>query len=244
MRLRRSSPAAAARRRPPAARRSPTTAGGSDGEGVAWRRRSTRWRSSPSGSAGTDVHVANLTQPGNEPHDLELTIKADRRGRGRRPGAARARLPAGRRRRGRRGRRRATCSTSPRSSSSTGRGRRGLRDDRGRPRHDDDATRTSGRTRCGWPTLADAVADALAEVDPDHADDLPTPTPQALRADLDDARRGVRRRGCSGCERDTVVVTPRRVRLPRAGTGCTSRRSPASPPTPSRRRPTWPGCSS
>ena len=57
-----------------AARRSPTTPRPTARSRS--RRRSTRWRSSPSGSAGDRRRRStNLTQPGNEPHDLELTIK-------------------------------------------------------------------------------------------------------------------------------------------------------------------------
>ena len=47
--------------------------------------------------------------------------------------------------------------------------------------------------------------------------------------------------GLQGCERDTVVVSPQRVRVPGPLRDPHSSPSPASPPMPSRPRPTWPG---
>lgn len=53
--------------------------------------------------------------------------------------------------------------------------------------------------------LADAVADELAAIDPDHADDYRTNAAD-LRADLE-ALDGEYVEGLTGCERDTVVVS-------------------------------------
>jgi zinc transport system substrate-binding protein len=54
-------------------------------------------------------------------------------------------------------------------------------------------------------TLADAVADALADLDPDHADDYAA-NAAALRADLEDLDRAYAE-GLASCERDTIVVS-------------------------------------
>ena len=53
--------------------------------------------------------------------------------------------------------------------------------------------------------VADAVADSLAKVDPEHADDYAA-NAAALRADLERST-GLRRTGLASCERGTVVVS-------------------------------------
>ena len=122
---------------------------------------------------GDRVDVTNLTKPGAEPHDLELTP--------RQVGAGRATptlvvylsgLPAGRRRGGRARRRRPGQADADRlvgspparpgaggtTTAPTTAGRR--------CRGGTAGTRTSGSTRPGWPPSATALADALGEVDP------------------------------------------------------------------------------
>ena len=179
---------------------------------------------------GDLVDVTNLTQPGRRaarPRARRSSRPPRRRGRRR---GLRARLPAGGRRRGRperrgrrarRRRRRATSSPSPTRPT--------------RP------TRTSGRTRCGWPTSPTRSRPRSATADPDHAatydanaaapasrprppSTTPTPT------------------GLADCERHTIVVSHDAFGYLGQVRPATSSRSPASPPTPSRRPPTWPGC--
>ena len=83
--------------------------------------------------AGDHERVLDLTHPGMEPHDLELTVAPDRRRGRRRRGGLRERRAAGRRRRGRRRTAPSTSSTRPTTPTCTAR-----------------TTRTSGSTRCGW----------------------------------------------------------------------------------------------
>ena len=75
-------------------------------------------------------------------------------------------------------------------------------------------TRTSGWTRCGWPTSATRSPTQLAEIDPDQRRRLPRQrrrpagsTWSALDREYAD--------GLAACERSTRRGQPRRVRLPR-----------------------------
>jgi zinc transport system substrate-binding protein len=71
--------------------------------------------------------------------------------------------------------------------------------------HDDDLDPHFWLDPLRMADLADAVADALTEVDPDHADDFAA-NAAALRADLDDLDRAYVA-GLADCERDTIVVS-------------------------------------
>ena len=88
--------------------------------------------------------------------------------------------------------------------------------------------------------LADAVADELAEVDPDARGDVRR---QRRRRCAPSSRPSTPTTptGLAVCERDHDGRQPRGLRLPRALRAALRGRSPASPPTPSRRPPTWPG---
>ena len=144
---------------------------------------------------GDAVTVTNLTKPGAEPHDLELNPRqvgaivdaelivylngfqpAVDDGRRRRTAADRAFDVAGRRAAARRrqpARTRATPGTSRRQPA---------------------RTRTSGSTRPGWPPSATSSPSGSAQADPAHAADF-TARAAALRAELAEPRRGVRRAG-------------------------------------------------
>ena len=173
--------------------------------------------------AGDHADVTNLTQPGQEPHDLELTVRqtaelADADVVRLRDGASRPPSTSAVDQNGRA----ATSSTPPRC----------------RPRP------VAGDDPHFWldPTRLAAVAGAVDErarptIDPAHARRLrPQPrrrcsaTSPASTAAYADGPGGLRARHDRG--------QPRRVRLPRpALRPRRGRRSPASPPTPSRRRP-------
>ena len=146
--------------------------------------------------AGEHADVSNLTQPGGEPHDLELAIRETAEiaeadlvvfERGFQPAVDSA-VERGRHGRGdRRGRGGATCC---RSRSTTRR--------RGTPTtHEEhgDLDPHFWQDPLRMADLGDAVADKLAELDPDHADDY-SANAADLRADLEDARRRVRRPTC------------------------------------------------
>ena len=194
------------------------------------------------GRRATTCEVANLTQPGGEPHDLELSTSS------RPPTVAEADLvvyehgfqpavddavDAERRRRGR--------STSADVVDLPAEHEHEHDEARPRPRRPRPALlarpAADGRRR---PTRSPTQ---LAEVDPDHAGDVRAPTPPTLRADLERARPGVRRRaGRLRARHDRGQ--PRRVRLPRRATACTferdrrplpRRRADAGRPGPARR---------
>ena len=148
-------------------------------------RPSTRCSARPSRSAATHVPVTNLTKPGAEPHDLELTPQ------GRRPRSAGAALvvyregpAAGRRRR-----------PSPREAPDRGLdvaaaakldldvhpGRvRGPAPGRGPGR----PTRTSGSTRCATPPSPRPSPTGWRTVDPAHRGRLRAPTRRRSRHEL------------------------------------------------------------
>ena len=150
---------------------------------------------SPSGSAGGDVEVENLTAPGGEPHDLEPTVRETAGRRAGRPGRLRARLPArGRRHRGRERRGR-------------GRRRRAGRRPRALPRPRVDSPEddpTSGGTRCSSPTSGTPWRSSCRRR-PRARERLPGERRHLARRPRA-ARPGVRR-GLADCERDTVVVS-------------------------------------
>ena len=119
--------------------------------------------------AGDGWEVTNLTGPGTEPHDLSLDIAADRDPRGGRPGRARARLPA-RGRRDRRGQRARRGRSSTRPTWST------LMPASEHEHEHDEAGHDHGdldphfwQDPLLMADLGDAVADRLAELDPDGA---------------------------------------------------------------------------
>ena len=90
--------------------------------------------------------------------------------------------------------------------------------------------------------LGDAVADRLAELDPDGAATYEDNAAGAAHASWRPWTRSTSTAWRSASARRPSSATRRSPTSP--ATGCSSRRSPASPPTPSRRRPTWPGSSS
>ena len=144
--------------------------------------------------AGDGWTVENLTGPGTEPHDLALAIKQTAALAGGRPGRPRARLPAGGRRdcrdqrpdaAGRRRGRGGRPACPPPSTSTSGRGARG---------HDHgDLDPHFWQDPLLMADLADAVADQLAEIDPDGATTYADNAAGAARR-ARDARPGVRRR--------------------------------------------------
>ena len=67
------------------------------------------------------------------------------------------------------------------------------------------STRTSGRTRSAWPTSPTRIADSLADIDPDHADEYAANAAD-LRTDLERLDAAFTD-GLADCERDTVVVS-------------------------------------
>ena len=146
--------------------------------------------------AGDLVEVTNLTTPGGEPHDLELSHQRDgRRGAGR-PRRLRARLPAGRRRR--------------RRQRGGGRGaRRRRRWSTCRTRHPPDAatTRTSGRTPRAWPTSP--TPSPRSSAGPTRTTGTTTlANAEELRARADRrSTRTYRTRGWPAATRDTIVVS-------------------------------------
>ena len=177
---------------------------------------------------GDHAEVANLTQPGVEPHDLELAAAADRRDRRRR----------------RRGLREG-ASSPPSTTPST--------EQRPRPHVVDAADavhlRHGSTSEDGdidphfWqdPTLlakvADAFTDEMREGRPDARG--ATTRAQRRRAATRPARRSTAsyRAGPRALPHPHDRGQPRRVRVPRrALRPRRGRRSPASPPTPSRRR--------
>ena len=158
---------------------------------------------------GDHADVENLTAPGGEPHDLELTVKETAEvaqadlvvyEHGFQPAVDDAvETNADRDQR----------STSPtRSSCARRRGARGRGHDdeeRRRPRPRRASTRTSGRTRCCWPTSATRSRTSSPRSTPTTPPTTaPTPTTCAPTS-----RRSTRRTptGLAGCERDTVVVS-------------------------------------
>lgn len=167
--------------------------------------------------AGGRATVTNLTTPGTEPHDLELTIKetAEIAGadlvvheRGLQPAvddavdqnAAGAVIDAA-----------AVVGLIP------------FEDDHAGDEHADDGHADDGHTEDDshdhdgeldphfWldplrmADLSDAVADALGEIDPDHADEF-TANAAGLRADLEGIDRAYTT-GLADCERHTIVVS-------------------------------------
>ena len=208
-----------------------------DRDGVRSPRRSTRSRSSPSGSAGDDVAR-------HEPDPAGQRAARPRARRSRRP--PRSRTPT-------------WCSSSTASSrpsttpstqvadgptldvADVGLDRRWSREDTGTAEDHDGhdpatSTRTSGRTRRAWPTFTDAVADALADARPRPRGDLPRQRRRTSSATWTTLDRGVRRRACSGCaaRHDRGLATTRSATW--TGSGCTSRAiaglSPDAEPTP------------
>ena len=140
----------------------------------------------------------NLTQPG------ERAARPRARRSSRPPTVAEAdvvvyerRLPARRRRRrstqsGRRGdvaRRRADVATGRRTPSEPA-----------------PTTRTSGSTRCGWPTSRDAVADAAGRRSTPTTPTPTAPTPPTCAPTSSGSTRRTPT-GLADCERDTVVVS-------------------------------------
>ena len=200
-------PAACSSSARPAARRSPTTAAAARRrESRSWRR-STRWSSSPSGSAATTSRSTNLTQPGGEPHDLELTIKETAEIADADLVRLRGRLPAGRRRGGRRRTPRARCSTRPtwstcgtsRTSTSTP-----TRARRARPRRPGPAL-LAGPAAAGRRS-ADAVADAAGRRSTPTTPTTTPPTPPTCAPTSSSSTRSTPT-GWRTATRDTVVVT-------------------------------------
>ncbi len=153
---------------------------------------------------GDLVSVDNLTVPGREPHDLDAHHQGDRRRRpvptswssstaSSRPSTQRSRTAP-----------RVRCSTRPRWSSCGTRTRPSTRRAR-RTTTTAAWTRTSGRTPLLLADLGDAVADSLAEIDEDHAEQYAANAAD-LRADLEELDASYVA-GLTGCERDTVVVS-------------------------------------
>ena len=220
----------ARRRHRAAARRSPTTRSAST-TGCRSRRRSTRSSTSPSGSPATTPTSQNLTAPGGEPHDLELTAQetAD---------VAQADLVVFER-----GFQPAVDDAVDENAAGDVLDvadvvdlvpfrEHGVDSDEDDPHFWQDPLLLAD--------VGDAVADAAGEGRP-----RPTPTTtQAnaadLRADLEHARPGVRRPGwpAASAARSSSATTRSATC---SATASRWTRSSASPPTPSRRRPTWPG---
>ena len=189
----------------------------------------------------------NLTQPGGEPHDLELTVKetaeiaaadlvvyedgfqpavdprVEENAGGEVLDAADGRGPDG-----------AEESAAEHEEHAEEEGEEGHEHGDLDPHFWQDPLRMAD--------LGDAVADKLADIDPDHADDYRANAAD-LRADLE-ALDAAYADGLADCERDTVVVSPRRVRLPGEVRAAPRRRSPACLPRRSRRPPTSASCRS
>ena len=188
-------------------------------------------RTSPSGWPATTPTVENLHRARRRAARPRAHHQGDRRGRRGRPGRLRARLPAGGRRRRRRDRRgrRARRGRRRRPASRCGARRR-------RPRARGRSTRTSGSTRSGWPTSATRSPTQLAEIDPDHADDYRGQRRRPARRPRARSTRSTPTGWPTASATRSSSATTRSATWP--STACTSSRSPASPPTPSRRRPT------
>jgi zinc transport system substrate-binding protein len=157
---------------------------------------------------GDDVEVTNLTQPGNEPHDLELDPKqtavvedadlvllehgmqpavddaADEVATGTLLDAA------------------DVVNLLPMSEDDEEHSADETEDEHG---HDDELDPHFWQDPQRVALLSDAVVDALAKVDPDHADTYRA-NGDALKAELDDLATAYEQ-GLQGCERDTVVVS-------------------------------------
>ncbi len=170
-------------------------------------RRSTRSSTSPSGSPGS---LRGGRPPDRSPaasrttsssRSSETAMIADARPRG-----LRARLPAGGRRRRRPERRGDTLDVERtadlvafESGTTTRHG------GRARPRPRATSTRTSGRTRCGWPTSATPSPTRW----PTSTPTTPTTTPPTPPTCAPTSRPSTRRTptGLADCERNTVVVS-------------------------------------
>ena len=139
--------------------------------------------------------VTNLTQPGQEPHDLELTVRQTAAVADADVLRLRARLP-GRRRRRRRPERPATTSWTPR-----------------RPPTCPATTRTSGSTRPSCRRSPPRSSEQLAAADPAHAADYARNL-AGLQCDLAALDRDFRT-GLAHCRIHHDRGQPRRVRLPR-----------------------------
>ena len=188
----------------------------------------------------------------DEPHPARrrtarplAVAQGDRGDRGRRPGARGARVPAVRRRRRRPGRGRQGARRRRRRRAGAGGGaRRGPRD--AMPRT------TRARPRGRRPAL-------LAGPRPDGSPrPRPSPTswrtstpttPTTYRANAAKLRRRARAPSTAAYDQGLARLRARhgrrlarRLRLPGPVRAAHRGRSPASPPRPSRRRPTWPGC--
>ena len=152
------------------------------------------------------------------------------------------RLPARGRRGGRAERPRTRSSRPPTSSTSHPSTRRPTRTSPRRtttstppPR----TTRTSGSTPCASPTVADAVESSWPRPTPTTPRTTrPTPTPAGTDLDALDRAYAAGSRTASATRSWSATTRSATWR----STACTSSRSPASPPTPSRPRRTSPSC--
>jgi zinc transport system substrate-binding protein len=141
---------------------------------------------------GNDVHVTNLTQPGNEPHDLELDIKTTAE-------VADADLVL------------LEHGFQPAVDDAVAEVAEGDVLDVADVVELQDSTEDPGENPHFWQdparmaTLTDAVAASLSKTDPDHAATYDA-NAEALVADLDQLGSEYEE-GLRGCARDTIVVS-------------------------------------